>query len=980
MIEKLRDRNNQIILGFIIVFFILFIRLSHLTIVEGEKRREDSENIRIKEIPIIAPRGAIRDRNGVLIAGNVPSFTVQLVRSELPIKELEKVAIKIIDTLERNNEKYIEFPIIIENGKFFYSYDKHIKNWLESLGKEYEGLEDAEAVFNKIVSQNIPIKNLGKKEAQEYLIAMGITPPISVSKMKFLPQIEKENFLQRYRLDVETDAEEAFTQIKKRYKISDEYSEEDARKILTIRHALTKQGYLKYKPLKIASDISKETAILIEEEGMELPGISVVIEPKRHYPNGEMAAHMLGYLGKISHEWEIKKYVEENNYSRSDIIGKTGIEGKYELTLKGENGAKTVEVDTYGRTVRESDYVKKPKPGRDIYWTIDVNLQKAAEESLKYGLEEIQKGGTFQSKWGDYRYNDRFENAASGTAVAVDVNTGEILALANYPSYSPQLFATGISNKDYKKLLPKNKRDPIAPRPLYNIAALTAVQPGSIFKMIPGLAGIEYGLDPEREFVDGRYIRIGNRTFGSWMWNEYRRSHGRDIDLYKAIEESVNYYFYNLSMDYDYYRKKPLNLGIGIDTMLDYSKRFGLDKKTGIEINEVAYGVPDPYSKGRSIKRSLKRKLQAVAKEYFPGSIFNDEEKLNDIITEIVEWADENPTKNEIVRRLKAIGIEESKADKLADLIKYSYFNQMEFKEGDAFNLSIGQGAHAYTPIQIARYIAAIANGGYLNELKIVKRIDGEIPKNGSREKIVVNDPDNLEHIKKAMLQVTQGSQGTARRVFKEFPVSVASKTGTAQRSGKIPPENEVEYLKAHLKAIAPYVSLDNINSMSSMIRKQRNEELEKLQEELGNLEKELEALNEDDSKSLNEEEIEKRDRTKIQRDRVKNRIISRLTTGYFDEGNIMREAIKRATNNRVKDEDIDKYKKDYDNFAWFVGFAPYDKPEIAVVTLLFQGGHGGYGAPIAREIFAEYFKLELEGDDTIEVEDSTDEEMESIE
>lgn len=971
MLEKLKDRNNQVILIFIIIFLILFIRLSNLTIVEGEMRREKSENIRKKNIPIIAPRGEVRDRNGELLAGNIPSFTVQLVRTELPTKELNEVAIKVIDLLERNNENHIEFPIFIEAGKFSYSYDREIKVWLESLGDEYANLNDAEAVFNKIVSKNIPIENLEKEKAQEYLIAMGITPPISVSKMKFIPQIEKENFLKSYGIDIETDAQEAFEKIRKKYKVSEEYSYDDARKIITVQHALKKQGYHKYKPLQIATDISAATAILIEEEGMELPGIGVAIEPKRNYPNGDMAAHVLGTLGKISHDSEIKKYVKENGYLKSDIIGKSGIEKEYELVLRGENGSKSVEVNAYGRTVKELEYINKPKPGNDIYLTIDANLQKVAEESLKYALEEIQISGAFKSKWGDYNYKDdeSLPHAKAGAVVAVDVNTGEILALANYPAYDPNLFASGISTKDWQSLQPVNKRDPIAPSPLLNISAITAVQPGSTFKMISGLTAIEYGLDPNRKFVDGKYIKIGDKSFGSWMYNAYGVSHGSNIDLYKAIEESVNYYFYNLSMDYDYYKKKPLNLGLSIHSILDYAKKFGLGEKTGIETYEVSYGTPDPEKKAKGIKASLRRRLDGIAKDYFNEEILSNEQILNETIAQIVEWADDNPSRPETIRRLRNIGIEESRVDSLADIIVFDYFKQMVFKEGDAFNLSIGQGSHAYTPLQMARYISAVANGGYLNGFRLTKKVGDDLIIGENKEKIELNDDNNLNHIKQGMLEVTQGSKGTARKVFRDFPALVAAKTGTAERYGKIPPEDEMEYLKTNLKSIAYGISTEDINVMYFNILRQRKEELAELQDELERLELELDSLKNDNgtTKENNDEVENRKAEVKNQRDKVKKKIITRLTKGYFDEGNIMREAIKKVSEGRITDKEIDKYKEDYDNFAWFVSFAPYDKPEIAVVVLLFQGGHGGYGAPIAREIIAEYLKLELPESNEIE-------------
>lgn len=960
MLDKLKDRNNQIIISFIVIFLIIFVRLLNLTIVEGQKRREISENIRKKDISIVAPRGEIRDRNGVLIAGNIPSFTVQLVRSELPRKELNEVAINIIDILEKNNEEHIEFPIIIEDGNFIYSHDKEIEDWLISLGEGYHNSNDAEAVFNRIVSDNLPIENLDKVKAQEYLIAMGITPPISISKMKFLPQMKKENFLKSYGLDIDIDAKKAFEKIREKYKIGDEYTDNDARKILTMRHALKQQGYLQYKPLRIASDISKETAILIEEAGMELPGIGVAIEPKRYYPNGKMAAHILGYLGKISNEYEIKKYVEENNYSKSDIVGKTGIEGEYELTLKGENGAKSVEVDTYGRTVKELDYEKKPKPGKNIYLTIDANIQKVAEESLKRALEEIQKGGTFESKWGDYSYKESFKNAKTGAVVVTDVNTGEVLALASYPSYDPNLFVTGISTEDYEKLKPLNKRDPIAPSPLLNIATLTAVQPGSTFKMITGLAAAEQGLDPNKKLYDGGAIKRGSKTFGCWLWNKYRgASHGY-VNLVDAIEHSCNYYMFDVINGYDYYKDEPLGIDMNVDKLIDYIKMFGLGEKTGLEIAEIAAGAPDPNKKSKTMLGYLKRRLYNISEDYLPEDIVNDEVKLKDCIDEILSWAEENPSRGTILSRLRKMGIEEeSKVNDLADIIKFDYFMQMDFKEGDAFNLAIGQGAHAYTPVQIARYISALANDGYLNELTLIKEIGNEEKLDQKRkQKIPFNNNKNLEYIREGMRRVN--ATGTASGVFDGFE-GVAGKTGTAERDGKIPPLDEVKYIKKYLKHIAPNLSLDTITQESTKILKQRKKELEVLQKELEDLqlkivelEKEYEKASSEESKNKINNEITN---AKDKKNKVNKEIISKLTRGYFDEGSVMREAIKRLTNNSVTDEMIDQFKSDYDNFAWFVSFAPYENPEIAVVVLLFQGGHGGYGAPIAKEIIGTYLE-----------------------
>ncbi len=196
---------------------------------------------------------------------------------------------------------------------------------------------------------------------------------------------------------------------------------------MTLYDQLYKQGQRAYQPINIAYGIKDSTVAKIEEGLMDVPGIQVSVEPIRYYPEGEIASHLLGYLGKISQTSEIEKYVKERDYSPNDIIGKTGIEEKFELELKGKPGIKRVEVDVYGNTTNVLTE-ENPKPGNNIYLTIDTELQKVARESLKHALEEIQKGGSFKSKWGgDYKYGINkskgrpYIYATSGAVVAIDV-------------------------------------------------------------------------------------------------------------------------------------------------------------------------------------------------------------------------------------------------------------------------------------------------------------------------------------------------------------------------------------------------------------------------------------------------------------------------------------------------------------------------------------------------------------------------------
>lgn len=907
MYEKLKDRHNQIILFFSVFIFILFVRLFFLTIVEGDKYKKMADEIRIKKIPIAAPRGEIRDRYGRLLAGNKPSFTVQVMKNELIDEKINEVAIKLLNLLLNNGENYIDnFPIIIEKNRFYYTYDKEINDWLKEQGIHH--VKNATEVFN-ILRERLEIDpDLNALDAQkEMQTKNGVYPPISVKTMKFIQQMQKENFLQKYHLKENLTAEQAFRSLRKKFKIPASYTNEDARKILILRNELMDQGYRQYQPVKVALDISPKTVAMIEEMNMDLPGVNVEIEPIRYYPNENLASHILGYLSKISDN-EKQKYINELGYSPNDLIGKDGLERIYEKVLKGKDGAKYVEVDVYGRLM---NVLKKEKPyqGDNIYLTIDSKLQKVAEDALKQALKQIQVGGTFESKWGNYNYSQSFRNATSGTVVALNAKTGEVLALANYPSFDPNLFATGISSEDWKALQDSNPRDPLSPLPLYNVAARAAVQPGSVFKMITGIAALEQGLDPNYKLYDDGCIKLGGKTFGCWIWNDSKRKHGW-VDLYRALEVSCNYYFYNISTGWDHFKNKPLPIKMNVSKLLKYAKMFGLGETTGIEIDESAYGVPSPQKKLEAEKALLRRKLQSNAAEYFEKSVLHDKEKLQKQIEQIVNWADENPSRGTLIKRMGEMDIKEDKVESLAEMAKFDYYNQAKWSKGNTFNLSIGQGEHAYTPLQMARYIATIANDGYKNKVSVVKKVGNEELPNREEitkgERIPLKNLKHLQDIRKGMERVTQGDEGTGRRTFKSFPVKVVAKTGTAQRAGKIQPKNEADYIRKYYRSIAPGIGIDSIEVKAKELMKKNKDQ-------------------------------------------------------YKDEGIAMREAIKILSKRKITDKNLDRFKPDYDNFAWFVSYAPAEDPQIVVVSLIYQGGHGGYASPIAREVIAEYMGLNQE-------------------
>lgn len=900
----MKSRNNQIFLATCILMSLLVARLFLLTVVQGSSWAETARNISVKKLYTVAPRGQIYDRYGRVLAGNKPSFTVHFSAGELSDEEINREALQLIGILEENGDTYRDdFPIVMNgNGGFYFTYNRNIEDWLTLQGMPIHFT--AQQAFDEIRRRNNVDEGMDKYEAQAQLQTVyNIYPPISVRNMNFLETLELHSFLDRYKLDHDLSAEDAFATLREKSDIDPSLSNWQARKILIIRNELVAQGYRRYIPASIAKDVSDNSIITIEERSSDFLGVDVVPESVRYYPNNNMAAHILGYLGQIS-ESEKETYMEKG-YGVSDMIGKDGIEKKYEEVLKGTDGIKSVEVNAYGEQTRVINDTKAEK-GKDVYLTIDLELQKTAENALEKALLAIQKGGTFQSEWGNRKYGKQYPNANVGAVAALDVKTGDVLAMASYPDFNPNLFAAGITKKDWKSLQATNVRDPLSPRPLFNVVARTAVQPGSTFKLVTATAALESGLDPNRKIKDGGYIKLGNRTYGCLLWNRYKRNHGF-INLYEAIEVSCNYYFYDLASNKDY--SKGISLGLdrsmGIEKIMQYAQKYGLGLSTGIEIAETVAPVPTAEGKMKNTKRALKNVLFSRAELYFTKDTIASKEQLNEYIEQIVSWTDENPSYSVTLKRMKNVGLKKDMEDTVADLCKFSYYNMAAFTTGDELNIAIGQGENAYTPLQMANYIATLANEGVLNRVSVVKGIEGKgVIKKEPGSKMDIPDDRIFDDLIEGMRRVASGSKGSARGVFGRFPVKVAAKTGTAERGGKINPPDEVEYVKKYLSRIDSRLKWEEV-------------------------EKKMYILMED------------------------------YPELYRTENSAVRQAVMLLSNGKITEKKIDVFKKNYDNFAWFVCLAPIDDPQIAVAVLIFQGGSGGYAAPVAREIIAQYMGLD---------------------
>lgn len=322
------------------------------------------------------------------------------------------------------------------------------------------------------------------------------------------------------------------------------------------------QGHKKYMPVRLKTDVDFETIAKIEER--RLPGIVIEVEPTRNYIYGNMGAHLFGYVGEINEE-ELKKS-KDKGYRPGDLVGKMGLEKTLESYLKGQDGGQQVEVTAGGKPIKVLGQ-KEPIPGDTVNLTIDVKLQQVAEKALREQMLKLQEG--------------KHPNAKKGAVVVTHVKTGEILAMVSVPDFDPNIFARGITQKEWNEIA----NDPL--RPMINIATSGTYPPGSIFKMVVTTAAFKEKVTTKQEYINdpGVYWTIAPKK----CWK--RGGHGK-VDAVRAIAESCNVYFYEMGRR------------LGIDNIEKYAKMYGLGKPTGIEIEEKSGHVANREYKKKVFKNS----------------------------------------------------------------------------------------------------------------------------------------------------------------------------------------------------------------------------------------------------------------------------------------------------------------------------------------------------------------------------------------
>lgn len=522
--------------------------------------------------------------------------------------------------------------------------------------------------------------------------------PLKVEPYEFTNSSEEaqKKFKKDNNIDENATAEETFTKLKEKYSIQEE-NPELARKIMVVRYEITRNGFSNIKPVTISKDISTNSVNQIKEQSSHFPGAGIITEPIIVYPYGSLASHILGYVSSISEE-EYK--TRKDTYDINDLIGKTGIQYTLEEYLKGQDGIKQLDMAVDG-TITGEYITKEATAGNNVSLTIDANLQKQVEEALENNIKEIRKG----------EYGEKY-GAEAGAAIVMNIQTGEILALASYPDYEPELYITGITEKTLKEY---EKGSNLLNRAIYGRYA-----PGSIFKMVVATAALETKTITKTTEINDIGLYPRGYHPACWYYTRYKYGHGY-LNVKEAIQKSCNYFFYELG-----YR-------MGIAPITKYAKMYGLGSRTGIELSGESEGIVD----------------------------------LENYCMEVTG---------------------------------------QKWQLGDTLSAVIGQSYNSYTPIQIARYISMIANGGKAVDVTLIKSITdingNQIPRQEIEEKVNEKLGNNtnekledlnvseetLDIIRAGMKGVTSENGGTAYYIFSDLGMDIAGKTGSAETNvqGKV--------------------------------------------------------------------------------------------------------------------------------------------------------------------------------------------------
>ncbi len=869
--ELCKSRIFVMLCGIIVLFAIIVVRLFSLQIIHGEEHRESVTTSTSKDLTVPASRGGIYDRYGRPLATNSVAYCVNVdgsVTLDLADEEVQKLSIALTDYLWTLGQYTANSLPISENAPYVFEFEgteeeqkKQELRWKTSIGleKKQQKLTAEECLAYLYEEYAVPeyytpqqkrtylsLAMSGDKNLMSLTLAMKLSEygetiadelPLDQKypySFQFNDSANREKNWKESMLmegeQLQYDSMQTLDYLREYFGLPEGLPAQLTRNTLGIRYSLYLKRYQQFQSVTIAADVSAKTLAYVEENQDTFPCVIIDTISLREYPEGKYFAHILGYIRQMT-ENDFALYKDEVDaegnplYSQTDIVGQDGMEKLYERDLNGIDGKVSIEVDNQGRRMSVIDSTE-PIPGKDLFLTLDSKLQKAAYDTLESELRKAVLGKLTGGGKNHVTPNELFASmievnhisaakmlrAVSGIQLEMlqrlqqtmpdfdpqaedavstaqdflldglangSIGQRELLLMMIEQEHLPvtEEELAGVTNGSiapYRLILTKLQNGEMSPAdtgldpctgsvfvtqvgsgevlasvtypsydnnelvntfnnayyndllqdgntPLVNRPLKQKKAPGSTFKMIVALAAMDTGIiTPDTVIRDkGLFTDAGLPYARCWIYSNTRGTHGA-INAAHALEVSCNYFFYELGMRLgDLENNDTVK---AITTLNEYMAAFGLNTFTGLELDEYGPTMASPANKEKAVKT------------------FNP-----DATTSQTRWT-----------------------------------------AGDTIRTAIGQSINSYTPAQITKYISTLANGGTLYKLHMVDHLqnpDGSLHSQVKEtvENVIEFQDAHLQSVYHGMSLVVNGSRGTLRGAFKDLPVQVAAKTGTAE-------------------------------------------------------------------------------------------------------------------------------------------------------------------------------------------------------
>lgn len=761
----------------LLAFGAIFFRMNIMMRQDSDRYAEKASSKSTKTLTLTGMRGTIYDTNLVPLAYDRRSYNVTFYRD--PSRSGES------DRFGYTRSIYQTILLVESNGKRTLDAEEFwLKKDEQGVWRFHSGAtsETVEATREKQWRANFYLTNADEEEL-------------------FGQLLEKYCILDVLREDLAgIYGEDAIAAVSDEKLIAD--NEDAIVKILAIWQASRMNSY-NSRPVAIAYDVGFETVSEVEARSIDLMGMSAEESSERVYPQGTVACHVIGYVGKITSEDALATY-RAKGYPTDALVGAAGLEASMEDQLSPyiayRQGEQVVEIDTRGKIVREIDYTA-PEDGNSIVTTIDVRLEAVMAAALQNTISsinrqqrEVMAGGTWQRRNASElaRYEDmghEVQLARTGAMVCMDPDSGRVLGIVSLPQYDLSLFENGIDAGEWAEILINEDN------PLYDRAVSAKDAPGSIFKLCTSLAGLSEGelaLD-ERISDRGSYTQTDSANPAK-CWTTHIENH-QNQTVVEGIKNSCNYFFYEVGNR------------LGSEKLTKWAALLGLTSKTNIELpgeatsfvgnQDMLYdperAISDQYTaKPVLVADALRAMFESVGAD---RNIVYEAERIDEVVKKLLDIAVSYDLKSEWYQPIREILLYDLNLPSQYISSHYmvntivTYIQDLYWTPNETIMAAIGQSITQVTPIAVARYVSAIANGGTVYDAQIIDKIvapDGTVVLD--KEPVVANQIVTEEAyfiaIREGMEQVTSTeNEGTAADQFAKARYKIAAKTGTSQRT-----------------------------------------------------------------------------------------------------------------------------------------------------------------------------------------------------